>query len=81
MIYIYSLTGCPFSKAAEKLARDIRVPHKIIRVNTPKDKDKYKKQHKMDTFPQIFFKNSREQMVKIGGFNDFKNIVEFCRKI
>lgn len=80
MLYIYSLFGCPFSSAAEDLVRDIRLPHKIIKVNTQREKDKYKKQHQMDTFPQIFFKNSRGQLIKIGGYEEFRSIIEMCKK-
>ena len=81
MLYIYSLFGCPFSEAAEDLVKDTRVPHKIIEIRTQKDKDKYKRKHGMQTFPQIFFKNSRGQMVKIGGYEEFRSIVELCKKL
>jgi len=81
MLYVYSLVSCPFSEAAEDLVKETKVPHKIIKIRTQKDKDKYKKQHQMQTFPQIFFKNSRGQMVKIGGYEEFRSIVEMCRKL
>jgi len=81
MIYVYSLFGCPFSEAAEDLVKDTNVPHKIVKVNTQKDKDKYKKQHQMQTFPQIYFKNSRGRMVKIGGYEEFRSIVEMCKRM
>ena len=81
MIYVYSLFGCPFSEAAEDLVKDTKVPHKIVKINTQKDKDKYKKKHQMTTFPQIYFKNSRGKMVKIGGYEEFRSIVEMCKKM
>ena len=81
MIYVYSLFGCPFSEAAEDLVKDTKVPHKIVKVNTQKDKDKYKRLHQMQTFPQIYFKNSRGRMVKIGGYEEFRSIVEMCKKL
>jgi len=81
MLYVYSLFGCPFSEAAEDLVKETRVPHKIIEIRTQREKMKYKKKHDMQTFPQIFFKNSRGQMVKIGGYEEFRSIVEMCRKL
>jgi glutaredoxin len=81
MLYIYSLFGCPFSEAAEDLVIQTRVPHKIIKITTQKEKDKYKKLHEMETFPQIFFKNSRGKLVKIGGYEEFRSIVEMCRHV
>lgn len=81
MIYIYSLVGCPYSEASEDLVKKIKVPHNIIKVKTQIEKDKYKKLHNMQTFPQIFFKNSRGNMVKIGGYQEFKNVVEFCKSM
>lgn len=81
MIYIYSLFGCPFSEAAEDLIKETRVPHKIIKVNTQKEKNSYKRKHNMQTFPQIFFKNSRGQIIKIGGYEEFRSIVELCKKL
>ena len=81
MLYVYSLFGCPFSEAAEDLARDTKVPLKIIKVNTQREKDKYKRENNMETFPQILFKNSRGKMVKIGGYEEFRSIVEMCKKL
>ncbi len=81
MIYIYSLHGCPYSEAAEQLILETKVPHKVTKIYHEKDKQKYKNKHGMQTFPQIFFKNSKGQMVKVGGYEEFANIVELCKHL
>jgi glutaredoxin len=81
MIYIYSLVGCPFSEASENLVIQLKIPNKIIKVRTEIEKNKYKKLHNMQTFPQIFFENSKGNIIKIGGYQEFKSIIEeLCRR-
>ncbi len=81
MIYIYSIKGCKYCDMAKKLAKSLNLPHKIIYAKNDKDKQKMKEKHLMNTFPQIFFKNSKGDMVKIGGYTDFEKVVEFCGKL
>ena len=44
-----------------------------------KQKEKYKELHEMNTFPQIFFKDSKGDIVKIGGYTELVKIIEFCK--
>ena len=81
MIYIYSLVGCSFSEASEDLVKQTKIPYKIIKVKTQREKNIYKKKHNMQTFPQIFFRNSHNQIIKIGGYQEFKTIIEICKTI
>lgn len=78
MIFLYTLTNCPYSAAAMELVEKLNLPHEEIRVSE-EEKNKYKKKHKMETFPQIFFQNSKGKMILLGGYSDFANIVEFCK--
>ena len=58
---IYSLEGCPCSMRSESLLKLYKP--KIVKVSQT-EKDKYKKQNDMTTFPQIFLDN-----IKIGGLD------------
>jgi len=72
MLYIYSLDVCPYSIKSEKLLK----PYKptIIKVSSI-EKEKYKIENKMNTFPQIFlvYKNIK---IKIGGLDDTVNLLD-----
>lgn len=67
---IYSLEGCPYSIKSESLLK-LYNP-KIIKVSQA-EKDKYKKQNGMNTFPQIFL-----DTIKIGGLD---SVTELLAKI
>jgi glutaredoxin len=55
MITIYILETCPYCNNALDLLTKLKIKHKKIVVpNTEEEKNKYKKLHKMNTFPQIF---------------------------
>ena len=41
-LIIYSLSGCPFSKKAEKMLKTYKIEHHLIRVSQ-KNKEKFKK--------------------------------------
>ena len=80
MIYLYVLEGCPFSIAAIELTEELNLPYKKIVVKS-KSKTKYKKKHRMDTFPHIFFKNRKGKMIKIGGYEEYKSIIGLCLRV
>jgi len=75
-IIIYSLEGCPYSKNAEMLLKNIK-NKKIIKVSQ-NDKDEYKIKNKMSTFPQIFLINGN-QKIKIGGNDNLTNIINLIK--
>lgn len=68
-IVIYSLVGCPFSRAAEDLVKSKINPnnYKIIKVQQS-EKDYYKDKHSYQTFPQVFVDD-----VLIGGYSELRN--------
>jgi glutaredoxin len=68
---IYSLIGCPYSMKAEQL---LKLYKPIIHKVSQDEKDKYKQQNKMDTFPQIFLLNNQNK-TKIGGYSDVKDLL------
>ena len=69
-LIIYSLEGCPYSMKSESLLKLYKP--KIVKV-TQAEKDKYKKQNGMNTFPQIFL-----DTIKIGGLD---SVTELLAKI
>ena len=60
-LVIYSLEGCPYSMRSESLLKLYKP--KIVKVSQA-EKEKYKKQNDMTTFPQIFL-----DTIKIGGLD------------
>jgi glutaredoxin len=65
---IYVINNCPFCKKAIMALDYYHLKYKVIRVKKS-EKDYYKKQNKMETFPQIF--NGK---TKIGGYD---NLIEY----
>ncbi len=68
---IYSLIGCPYSMKSESLLRLYKPNiHKV----SQEEKDKYKQQNSMETFPQIFLLDENDK-TKIGGYSDVKDLL------
>ena len=80
MIFLYTTEGCPFSEAALDLVKKLKVPYKNIKVKSLDQKEKLQDYSGMRTFPQIYFRNKKGQMILLGGYNDFQLIIEFCKK-
>ncbi len=76
MLTVYSLDGCPFCEAAIKLLIEKDVKHKVIKI-TQKNKDKYKKDLDVMTFPQLIL-NSGGKCYKLGGYEDLERIMMVC---
>ena len=79
MIILYTLPYCPFSMSALDLVKELKIPYENIVVKE-NEKSKYKKKHNMQTFPQIFFKNKRGELVKLGGYSEFSELICNIRK-
>ena len=75
MITIYGLDYCPYSKEAIELMKNKDLKFKMNWV-TSETKEKYKKKHKMDTFPQIFIGRK-----KIGGLSDLEELIEISEDV
>jgi len=82
MIIIYVLTHCPYCNNALKLLEDNNIKYKkIIVENTEESKKHYKKQSGMNTFPQIFLKINKDNILKIGGYSDLIAIIDKSKNI
>lgn len=82
MIILYVLENCPYCTNSLKLLRQYKIKYQSIIVeNTQEQKDYYKKQNKMSTFPQIFMKIDKNSFMKIGGNSDLMEIIEYCNNI
>jgi glutaredoxin len=75
-INIYSLNGCGYSRRSEVALINNNIEHKVIKVEWD-NMSKYKKQNKMNTFPQIFYVDKKEKKHKIGGSDDLNKILAF----
>jgi len=78
MITAYILQDCYYSSMAENLLKKNKL--KFSKISVPQDetiKNKIKKKNKMDTFPQIFYQETkRSKICKIGGYDDLTNYIE-----
>ena len=73
MILIYSLIGCPFSENGEKLLKEIN--HEVIKINHD-EKQKWNVINGMTTYPQIFYRKSNGDKIKIGGYTELNSIMD-----
>jgi glutaredoxin len=82
MIILYVLEFCPSCLNSLKVLKENKIKHQAIIVeNTPEEKNFYKKQNKMDTFPQIFLQIDNDKYMKIGGNYELVNIINYCKTI
>lgn len=82
MIILYVLETCPYCMNALKILKQNKIKHKSIVVeNTFEQKEYYKKQNGMDTFPQIFMEIDNDNYMKIGGSDNLTEILEQCNNI
>ena len=80
MIILYVLDGCPYCNNSLRVLKEKNLTHKSIVVKNS-EKDFYKKQNDMNTFPQIFMKIDKDNFMKIGGNDDLMEIFENCDNI
>ena len=82
MIILYVLEHCPYCNRALELLASNKIKYSSIIVkNTEEDKNFYKKQNKMTSFPQIFMKLDGDNYMKVGGCDDLQEIFEYCSSI
>ena len=79
-IVLYVLKGCPYCNNALMLLKENNIKHKAIVVED-KDKEKYKKLNKMNTFPQIFINVNGDNYFKLGGNDDLVETMEIVKTI
>jgi glutaredoxin len=80
MIVLYVLDKCPYCNNSLKILTEKKIKHTSIVVKNT-EKDFYKKQNNMNTFPQIFMKVEGDNYMKIGGNDDLIEIFENCDNI
>jgi glutaredoxin len=82
MIILYVLEGCPYCNNALSLLKLNKIKHtKIVVENKEEIKNKYKKQSKMNTFPQIFLQMDKDNIMKIGGYTELEELLQICENI
>jgi glutaredoxin len=82
MLVLYVLATCPYCNQALHVLDQNKIKYKSIVVeNTEEAKKKYKKQNKMDTFPQIFIKESNDNFIKIGGYDNLMDLLNIYSAI
>lgn len=73
MLELYLKPGCPYCANTIRVVESKNIKHKKIILETEEDRNKIKKKHNYQTFPQVFF-NGRF----IGGDDDFTSIIDMC---
>lgn len=81
MIVLYVLESCPYCRSALQLLKENNLKHKSIVVENNEDKELYKKQNRMDTFPQVFLQVEKDSYMKLGGYDNLSEIVSICKSI
>ena len=83
MFELYLKPGCPYCNESKKLivnnVKDTK-KYKFYEIDDPYKREQLKVQHKMDTFPQIFFKINNKK-IKIGGNDDLKKSLPYWNNI
>jgi hypothetical protein len=80
MFEVYIIKQCPYSDHVVNELKKNLIKSKIIIAKTQKEKNKYCKKHKMQTFPQIFYKINNKKYL-VGGCSEFTEFVELCKYI
>lgn len=79
MIEIYCLRNCFYCDKSLKLLQVYKIPYKLTWV-TDSDKIFFKKQHNMNTFPQIFYLE-KSKKIKIGGNEQLEYLISILDMI
>tara|TARA_B110000114_G_C15021734_1_gene369168 strand:+ start:828 stop:1169 length:342 start_codon:yes stop_codon:yes gene_type:complete len=80
MFKIFLKPGCPYCAETVSLLKKYKLKYKS---HTEPDQDKrdiLKKKNNMNTFPQIFY-ISNKKSIRIGGNDDLKQKIIFCKKL
>lgn len=82
MIKAYILENCYYSQQAFDLLKQSKIKFQYFEVPQNEEvKNKLKKAHKMNTFPQIIYELPSGKNVKIGGYTDLVQYFELLEKI
>lgn len=82
MLVLYVLNECPYCNKALSTLKENNIKHKSIIVeNNEEEKNKYKKQNKMNTFPQIFLQVNKDNYIKVGGNDNLQELLQLCKNI
>ena len=79
MLELYCLKNCHYCDNSIYLCKIYKIPNKIIFIDNS-NKNKYKKKHKMNTFPQIFLKTKQNKYL-IGGNDEFEYLISILDMI
>ena len=81
MIILYILEGCPYCIKSLQLLQNNNIKYKEIIVENNEEKELYKKQNGMNTFPQIFMQVNKDNFIKIGGYDNLVDTMNVCLNI
>lgn len=81
MIVLYVLEGCPYCNKALQILKDNKIKYSTIYPENNEEKELFKKQNNMNTFPQIFLQINSENYMKMGGCDNLIEIMNICNNI
>ena len=81
MIILYVLKDCPYCNNALRILKDNKIEFNSIYPENIEQKELFKKQNKMNTFPQIFLKLDKDNYMKIGGCDNLIELINICNNI
>ena len=81
MFKIFLKPGCPYCAETVSLLNKYNLKYKSHTEADPEKREILKKKNKMNTFPQIFYISNNQKMIPIGGNDDLKQKIIFCKKL
>jgi glutaredoxin-related protein len=81
MIIIYALEGCPYCNNAFRILTNNKIKFNAIYPENIEEKELFKKQNRMNTFPQIFLEINKDNYMKIGGCDNLIELTNICNNI
>ena len=80
MFKIFLKPGCPYCAETVSLLNKYKIKYKSHTEPDPEKREILKKNHKMNTFPQIFYVSNKKSIL-IGGNDELKQKIIFSKKL
>ena len=80
MFKIFLKPGCPYCAETVSLLKKYKLKYKEHTESDPEKREILKKKNNMNTFPQIFYISNNKNIL-IGGNNELKQKLIFCKKL
>jgi glutaredoxin len=80
MFKIFLKPGCPYCAETVSLLNKHTIKYETHTEPDPEKREMLKKKNKMNTFPQVFYVSNKKSVL-IGGNDELKQKIIFCKKL